>query len=79
MHRLYGSRAMYELIDDIMQYLYRYHDQEVTSDTRDNLENYIFFKEVYSDLIDYIDKDNNGEKHILLGRIRDWRAKNGRI
>lgn len=72
---MYGTSEMYALIDDIMRYLYCYHKDEIDEETRDDLENYIFFKGVYCDLVDYISEDNNGEIGILLGRIRDYQKK----
>lgn len=79
---MYGSVQMYALIDDIMRYLEVYHKDEIDEETRDNLENYIFFKGVYSDLIDYISEDNNGIIGILLGEIdayREMEKKYGRF
>ena len=79
---MYGSKEMYALIDDIMGYLYLYHKDEIDEETRDNLENYIFFKGAYCDLIDYISEDNNGIIGILLGEIdayREMEKKYGRF
>lgn len=72
---MYGSEQMYILIDDIMRYLETYHKDEIDEETRDNLENYVFFKGAYCDLVDYISEDNNGEIGILLGQIRDYQKK----